>query len=76
VIFYRNDAQHQTALASKAALEATHRFPQVVTVIEPEKPFYRAEEYHQKYAEKNPLAYAAYRTGCRRDARTAEIWGK
>ncbi len=32
------------------------------------KPFYKAEEYHQNYAEKNPTHYALYREGSGREA--------
>ena len=75
VIFYRNAKQHNIADSSKSALEATHRFDSVATQVEPAQTFYPAEDYHQKYAEKNPLAYSAYRLGCRRDERTQAIWG-
>lgn len=53
VIFYHTPEQRAAALASKAALEAAGRFKRpIVTEIEPAGPFYRAEEYHQRYLEK------------------------
>jgi peptide-methionine (S)-S-oxide reductase len=53
VIFYHTPEQQAKALASKAALEASGRFKRpIVTEIAPAGPFYRAEEYHQRYLEK------------------------
>lgn len=54
VIFTYSDAQREQALASKGALEASGKWKQpLVTQIVPAEPFYRAEEYHQKYLQKN-----------------------
>jgi len=75
VIFTHDASQLRQAQAYKKSLEASHIFPQIVTTIEPAGPFYAAEEYHQDYHDKNPTAYAAYRVGCRRDARLAYLWG-
>jgi len=52
-IFYHNDAQKEAALKSKARLEASHTFRRpILTIIEPSKEFYKAEEYHQEYNKK------------------------
>ena len=37
--------------------------------------FWSAEDYHQDYAEKNPLRYKYYRWNCGRDQRIADVWG-
>lgn len=75
VIFYADEAQHQAAESSKAALLASGRFKQIRTEIVPAAEFFVAEDYHQDYYKKNPLRYAYYRRSCGRDARVAELWG-
>jgi peptide-methionine (S)-S-oxide reductase len=75
-IFYHDEAQHEAALRSRAALEKTKPFAgPIVTEITAAKAFYPAEASHQDYAEKNPIRYAFYRKGCGRDARLRELWG-
>ena len=49
-IFYHDDEQRHQAEASKAALAASETFSlPIVTEITPAGPFWKAEEYHQKY---------------------------
>ena len=50
-IFYLTDEQKETAEAVKVRVQAETETP-IVTEITPAGPFYRAEAYHQKYAEK------------------------
>jgi len=77
VVYYRNEAQHQAALASKRAIEASGALKApIATQIRAAGPFYRAEEYHQEYGRKNPVPYGAYRLGSGRDRRIDEVWGK
>ena len=53
-IFYHTAEQKRIAEESKTALTASGRYSQpIVTVIEPAGVFHRAEEYHQRYFEKN-----------------------
>lgn len=75
VIFYANEDQKQKAEASKKKLE-NHLQKPVVTEIQPASHFYPAEDYHQNYAEKNPLRYKFYRYTCGRDKRLQEVWGE
>lgn len=64
-------------LAEKSVEDVEARFGREVAVNIVSAPtFYRAEEYHQDYSDKNPLQYRFYRTGCRRDARLDEVWGE
>src|SRR5579864_1373480 len=54
-IFYANDEQKRVATAYISQLDAAKIFPKpIVTEVTPLKGFYRAEEYHQDYALKNP----------------------
>ena len=53
-IFYHSPEQKVAAEAAKDALEKSGKYKKpVVTQILPAGPFYRAEEYHQRYFEKN-----------------------
>jgi peptide methionine sulfoxide reductase msrA/msrB len=73
-VFVRNAAQRQAASASRQQI--IDRFERdVATQILTAGAFYRAEEYHQDYAMKNPARYGMYRTGCGRDRRLQTIWG-
>jgi peptide-methionine (S)-S-oxide reductase len=74
-IFYHGEAQRRLAEASKRKLEPRFRGG-IQTEIEPAGPFYPAEEYHQDYYTKNPIRYKLYRTGCGRDRRLEEVWGR
>ena len=54
-IFYTNDEQKRVAVAYIAQLDAAKVFPKrIVTEVTPLKGFYRAEDYHQDFALKNP----------------------
>ena len=57
VVFAHDEEQRVAAERSKAAQDASgrHRGP-VVTAIEPAQTFYRAEDYHQRYLEKQGRA--------------------
>ena len=64
------------ALAEQQKAALTERFGSPVAVeIKGDDPFYPAEAYHQDFYRTNPARYTSYRTGCRRDARLAELWG-
>ena len=57
VIFYHSPAQEAAARATKERLDKSGKFRNpVVTQIVPASPFYKAEDYHQRYLEKRGLA--------------------
>jgi methionine-S-sulfoxide reductase len=63
-IYYENDEEKVIAESILRELDDSHVYdkPHAVELLE-RKPFYKAEEYHQDYANKNPAHYEMYRTG-------------
>jgi len=54
-IFFSDETQQRIAKAYIAQLDAAKVFPsRIVTEVTPLKAFYKAEDYHQDYALKNP----------------------
>jgi peptide-methionine (S)-S-oxide reductase len=74
-IFVAGPEQRRIAEASRAALERGPLKGKIVTEIRNAGAFWPAEDYHQHYAAKHPIAYGAYRTGCGKDARLRQLWG-
>ncbi|MGA9033060.1 MAG: peptide-methionine (S)-S-oxide reductase MsrA [Sulfuricaulis sp.] len=57
VIFFHSPAQEAAARTAKERLDKSGKFRNpVVTQIVPAAPFYKAEDYHQRYLEKRGLA--------------------
>jgi peptide-methionine (S)-S-oxide reductase len=79
-IFFHSKAQQAQAQASLVTIAKQLGNRKAVGKIETEitlaGPFYAAEDYHQNYAEKNPIRYRYYRGGCGRDNRLKAIWGE
>ena len=60
-VFVHSAEQERAARAKVAELEAAKRFRRpIVTQIVPAAPFWRAEEYHQRYFEKKGIAPACH----------------
>jgi peptide-methionine (S)-S-oxide reductase len=57
-IFYHSPEQERIARASKDKAQNSGKFRRpIVTEITPTSPFYRAEEYHQKYLAKRGVSH-------------------
>jgi methionine-S-sulfoxide reductase len=75
-IYYGNEEEKKVAEASKAKLAASGRFDKpIVTEILPVMKFWPAEDYHQKYSQKNPLQFEAFEVGSGRDSFKEKKWG-
>lgn len=70
-----DDTQRPVAEAALAEVDALFSDSPIATVILPAGKFWPVEDYHQEYANKNPVRYKYYRWNCGRDQRVEELWG-
>jgi peptide methionine sulfoxide reductase msrA/msrB len=76
-IYYADESEKSAALAVIGAVNAAAVFPEPLPlVVLAREAFWPAEEYHQQYAEKNPLRYGFYRSASGRDTFIAKTWGE
>ncbi len=73
-IFYHDEAQKAAAERVLRELSDRRLFKEIHIQLLPGARFWPAEEYHQKFYRKNPLRYAMYKMGCRREERLVEVW--
>jgi methionine-S-sulfoxide reductase len=60
-IYYETESERDDINKVIAELEEMQLFDgPIVTAVEPRKPFYIAEDYHQRYSQKNPIHYQVY----------------
>ena len=78
VIFTSNQEQERAAKESQKNISAGLNIPldKLKVEIIDSKIFWIAENYHQDFADKNPLKYNFYRTSCGRDNRLKKVWGE
>lgn len=75
-IFYHDENQKTRAEKARDALARSGRFGGPIAVeIVPFTAFHEAEAYHQRYAQTNPLRYAAYAMGSGRVGFVKAAWG-
>lgn len=67
-------AQRPAAERSQQAVADLFPEQEIATVILPAGRFWPVEEYHQEFADKNPLRYKYYRWNCGRDQRLETLW--
>ena len=76
-IFYHDEEQRRVAEAARAALRKNRPFKgEIVTEVTKSSEFYPAEGYHQNFYLKNPTRYKFYKSGCGREARLRQLWGR
>ena len=74
-IFYADEQEKKTAEASKEKLAGSGKFKKpIVTEILPAMKFWPAEDYHQKYSEKNPAHFEAFERGSGRTSFQKKNW--
>ena len=77
VIFYNDEDERGIAEVSKTELQDSGKFDcDIVTVLRPLSSFYIAEDYHQKYYQKNHAYYAAYKKASGRQGFIEQVWLK
>jgi peptide-methionine (S)-S-oxide reductase len=72
---FASPSQKAAAETSKQQVITSGRVNgKVIVPILPLGDFWPAEDYHRDYAKRNKADYDAYRQGCRRDQRLAQVW--
>ncbi len=75
-IYFANDEEKKIAQHVIDAANSWQVFENPLPMrVEPVAPFYPAEEYHQDYAQKNPITYNYFRAGSGRSAFIENTWG-
>lgn len=75
-IFYADEAQKKAAEKALADIAAKFKPAPIVVKLLPAAPFYPAEDYHQKYYQKNSIRYEMYKHGSGRADYIEKTWKK
>ena len=73
-VFAADASERAAAEAARAKYEKQLR-AKITVVTRAAVAFYNAEDYHQDYYKKNPVAYERYRIGCGRPQALRAVWG-
>jgi len=73
-VFTADASERAVAEAARAKYEKQLR-AKITVVTRAAVAFYNAEDYHQDYYKKNPVAYERYRIGCGRPQALRAVWG-
>ena len=77
VIFFENSDEKNEA--SKSLLSASKELgvplEKINVDLKSKRKFWKAEDYHQDFANKNELKYKFYRFSCGRDQKLDKLWG-
>ena len=73
VIFFNNKKQKTLINTSFKKVEKMFN-KKIVTLVWKFEKFYKAENFHQDYYEKNFVRYLMYKKGCQREERLDKIW--
>ena len=73
VIFYQTQLEKEFIDKSFKNLEKKLG-KKIVTLVWKYEKFYKAEDYHQDYYEKNFIRYLMYKKGCKREETLKKIW--
>ncbi len=74
-VYYQTEDEKELALADIQRLNLSQRYARpIMTVVEPAKAFYPAEDKHQDYYKKHAIKYNYYRYRSGRDEHILQYW--
>ena len=73
-IFYLDDKERDSALQCIKRAAEILNVKEIAVKILPFKNFFKAEDYHQGFSDKNPARYCSYRNSSGKDKKLKIIW--